>query len=159
MLLSLLQEPAFFVKGRDTFYPNKVVPVSYVILQQQDMELKQIILELEALNGIKFGSFQLKNGITSPVYFDLRVIISRPRLLREISRILWRKVEKIVKPNLLCGVPYTALPIATLISNETEIPMLIRRKEVKNYGTKKIIEGSYENGQNCLIIEVRLLFY
>ena len=118
------------------------------------MELKQIILELEALNGIKFGSFQLKNGVTSPVYFDLRVIISKPRLLREISRILWRKVEKIFKPDLLCGVPYTALPIATLISNETEIPMLIRRKEVKNYGTKKIVEGSYENGQNCLIIEV-----
>ena len=121
------------------------------------MKLKEIILELESLKGIKFGSFELKNGITSPVYFDLRVIISKPKLLREISRILWEKVSNNIKPDLLCGVPYTALPIATLISDQTEIPMLIRRKEMKNYGTKKIIEGSYEKGQHCLIIEVNIL--
>ena len=119
-------------------------------------KLKEIILELESLKGIKFGSFELKNGITSPVYFDLRVIISKPKLLREISRILWEKVGNNIKPDLLCGVPYTALPIVTLISDQTEIPMLIRRKEMKNYGTKKIIEGSYEEGQNCLIIEVNI---
>ena len=124
------------------------------------MELKEIILNLESLNGIKFGSFELKNGITSPIYFDLRVIISKPKLLREIARILWKRVvvESIEKPDLLCGVPYTALPLATLISNETDIPMLIRRKEVKNYGTKKIIEGSFENGNHCLIIEVSNIF-
>ena len=124
------------------------------------MELKEIILNLESLNGIKFGSFELKNGITSPIYFDLRVIISKPKLLREMARILWKRVvvESIEKPDLLCGVPYTALPLATLISNETEIPMLIRRKEVKNYGTKKIIEGSFENGNDCLIIEVSDIF-
>ena len=124
------------------------------------MELKQIILDLESLNGIKFGSFELKNGITSPIYFDLRVIISKPKLLREIARILWKRVvETIDKPDLLCCVPYTALPLATLISNETDIPMLIRRKEVKNYGTKKIIEGSFENGNHCLIIEVLKVKY
>ena len=74
--------------------------------QSSKMKLKEIILELESLKGIKFGSFELKNGITSPVYFDLRVIISKPKLLREISRILWEKVSNNIKPDLLCGVPY-----------------------------------------------------
>ena len=133
---------------------------SIFLLFENKMELKEIILNLESLNGIKFGSFELKNGITSPIYFDLRVIISKPKLLREIARILWKRVvETIDKPDLLCGVPYTALPLATLISNETDIPMLIRRKEVKNYGTKKIIEGSFENGNHCLIIEVLKVKY
>ena len=82
------------------------------------MELKEIILELFALDGIKFGSFQLKNGILSPIYFDMRVIISQPKLMKEVSRIMWDRISEDIVPYcdyttdiLLCGVPYTALPI------------------------------------------------
>lgn len=53
----------------------------------------------------------------------------------------------------LCGVPYTALPIATVVSIDTNLPMLIRRKEQKTYGTKQLIDGKYSCGDNVIVIE------
>lgn len=61
--------------------------------------------------------------------------------------------KKSVEFKHLCGVPYTALPIATILSVRGNYPMLIRRKEAKAYGTKKLIEGKYDAGDVCLIIE------
>ena len=51
--------------------------------------IRDVVCQLHEISGIKFGQFKLKGGIMSPVYFDLRVIISRPKLLQQVSRLLW----------------------------------------------------------------------
>ncbi|KAK3867549.1 hypothetical protein Pcinc_027005 [Petrolisthes cinctipes] len=88
----------------------------------------------------------------SPVYFDLRIIISFPKLLETVAQLMWEKRPG-TDYQLVCGVAYTGIPIATVISNKQNVPMVIRRKETKGYGTKKMVEGIYEKNQECLMIE------
>lgn len=111
-----------------------------------------IIQELYRIHAVKLGQFTLKSGKTSPVYIDLRVTISYPRLLQQIGEALYQKIQTL-PIDCLCGVPYTALPIATSISLAHNIPMLMRRKEAKRYGTKRLIEGHFSSGQHCVVIE------
>ncbi|KAL4225765.1 hypothetical protein ACF0H5_016454 [Mactra antiquata] len=118
-----------------------------------DTNLEQLILKLYDIEGVKFGDFKLKSGIQSPAYFDLRVIVSYPALMREVSQVLWQVSMKAEKFASICGVPYTALPIASVMSVDNDVPMLIRRREAKDYGTKKMIEGKYNAGDLCLVVE------
>ncbi|XP_014476663.1 PREDICTED: uridine 5'-monophosphate synthase isoform X1 [Dinoponera quadriceps] len=116
--------------------------------------LKELAVTLYDIQAIKFGAFTTKIGLKTPIYFDLRVIISYPKFMSRLTEILWRPVKDSAENvSQICGVPYTALPLATLISVENNIPLLIKRKEAKSYGTMKLIEGVYSPGDNCIIIE------
>ncbi|KAG5852448.1 uridine 5'-monophosphate synthase [Anguilla anguilla] len=116
--------------------------------------LDDLIIKLYEVKAVKFGTFKLKSGITSPIYFDLRVIVSHPSLMNQVSNLLFQCATNAgLKFKNVCGVPYTALPLATIICSKNDLPMLIRRKEAKDYGTKRLVEGTINPGDTCLIIE------
>lgn len=116
------------------------------------MEAQQIAIQLYQIGAIQFGTFTLKSGLVSPIYLDLRRIVSFPELLSKIADAMWQEVTD-CRFDVLCGVPYTALPIATAFSLQYGTPMVMRRKEAKHYGTKKMIEGVFTAGQKCLVLE------
>lgn len=116
------------------------------------MDIRFLIHKLFELGAVKFGSFTLKSGIVSPIYIDLRLTISNPKLLVMIAEAMHEKVRS-YPVDLICGVPYTALPFATAISIQHSIPMILRRKEKKEHGTEKLIEGIFQKDQRCLIVE------
>ena len=113
---------------------------------------KQFFLECYQLGIIKFGRFTLKSGIESPFYVDLRPLASDPKILKRLANYLLDMLP-LDNFDLICGVPYAALPMATAMSLESYLPLIIKRKEAKDYGTKKMIEGIYTKGQNCLLVE------
>ncbi len=108
--------------------------------------------ELLSAGCIKFGEFTLKSGLTSPIYIDLRRIITHPKLLASIAQ-AYLPILSILQFSRIAGLPYAAIPIATGISLAGEYPMIYPRKEAKSYGTKAEIEGDYHAGETVVVID------
>jgi uridine monophosphate synthetase len=115
-------------------------------------ELSNIADRLLSAGCIKFGEFTLKSGLKSPIYIDLRQIISHPKLLAEVAKI-YLPIVSSLQFSRLAGLPYAAIPIATAISLVGDYPMIYPRKEAKTYGTKAEIEGEYHAGETVLVID------
>ena len=80
-----------------------------------------IIHELHEKHIIKYGNFELKSGIKSNIYIDLRKVMSFPNLHKEICN----KIIEKINPNidLICGTPYGAVSYASYISITNNIPI------------------------------------
>ncbi len=121
-------------------------------LRITNYELSTLADELLAAGCVKFGDFTLKSGLKSPIYIDLRRIISYPKLLEQIAA-AYLPILSSLSFDRLAGLPYAAIPIATAVSLQGNYPMIYPRKEVKTYGTKAEIEGEYYAGETAVVID------
>ena len=116
------------------------------------MDKEKLVLKLFELDVLQFGQFTLKSGLSSPFYLDFRRVVAYPETLQQISDELWKLIEDLDFDHL-CGVPYAALSLSSAISMRHNKPMIVKRKEVKKHGTKKMVEGIFEEGQTAVVID------
>jgi len=116
-------------------------------------EYRDLCLALFDLGAVRFGDFVLSHGAHSPLYVDLRLLFSYPKLFKQVVA-MWAPLVPAITPlPRVCGAPYGAVPLATLLSAQYDMPLLLLRKEAKEHGRKKSLEGEYAPGDHCLVVE------
>jgi orotate phosphoribosyltransferase len=120
--------------------------------QAKQVNKQELANKLFDIGVIKFGDFVFKSGIRSNNYVDMRLVMSYPDILHDIALCL-NDIQQQCHADLLCPVPYAAVPVTTMLSMVSGVPMVMARQQTKDHGTKKMIEGVYTQGQECLIIE------
>ncbi|NLG49447.1 MAG: orotidine-5'-phosphate decarboxylase [Chloroflexi bacterium] len=101
---------------------------------------------------VRFGDFVLHSGQHSPVYVDLRRLVTYPQTLALVARSYARLLQPL-SYDRIAAIPYAALPIGTAVALQTNRPMIYPRREVKTYGTKRQIEGEYNAGERVVLLD------
>jgi orotate phosphoribosyltransferase len=112
------------------------------------------------LGAIQFGDFTLgRTAVHSPVYVNLRLLISNPTALWRAAQVILDKLSalqrmrepRVAQFDLVAGVPFGGLHLATAYSLTAKVPMIYLHP--REDGTGNDIEGLYSPNQTALIID------
>lgn len=111
----------------------------------------------EALMGcgaLQYGDFTLASGKKSPYYIDIKKASTDPDVLEVIADEMARLIQlKALRFDKIAGVVLGSIPLAVALSLRTKIPYVMVRREKKDHGTQKMIEGALSPGDRVLMVE------
>lgn len=132
-------------------------------MQRRNQEAENLWLAraLWDLRAVRFGDFTLgRSTVHSPVYVNVRRIISRPRVLKRAARVMAQELAadqgrlhpRFQPFQLVAGIPFGGLHIATAFSLATSTPMIYVHSRQDN-SRSNVLEGTYEPDQPVLLLD------
>ena len=115
-----------------------------------DAELARRIREHALLEG----DFVLRSGRRSSYYLDKYRFETQPELLLELGARIGAKARELAPDaRRLAGPELGAVALAASASLASGLPFLIVRKEQKEYGTARRLEGEFAEGDEVCLVE------
>jgi orotate phosphoribosyltransferase len=113
--------------------------------------IKKALIDCGAL---AYGDFTLASGKRSPYYIDIKKASTDPYVLEAIADEMARLIHmEGLKFDRIAGVVLGSIPLAVALSLRTKVPYIMIRKEKKDHGTGKLIEGTLQKGERVLMVE------
>ncbi|WP_292469825.1 orotate phosphoribosyltransferase [Methanolobus sp.] len=113
---------------------------------------RALIDALKACGAVKFGDFTLSSGKKSTYYIDIKKASTDPATLKVIAKGATH-VIKGLDLDAVGGVVLGGVPLATAVSLESGLPLILIRKSSKDYGTGGRFVGEFEKGSKILLLE------
>ncbi|WP_319506756.1 orotate phosphoribosyltransferase [uncultured Methanolobus sp.] len=113
---------------------------------------RALIDALKACGAVKFGDFTLSSGKKSTYYIDIKKASTDPATLKVIAKEATRVIKGHDIDNV-GGVVLGGVPLATAVSLEAELPLVLIRKSGKDYGTGGRFVGEFQKGSKILLLE------
>ena len=117
----------------------------------------KLAIALYTSGCLKFGSFKIKSGATSPYYIDLARLLSSPKQLCSIADLAAEQVKQImvsVRIDKLASIELKGALIVPSIACKVNVPCIVVRKEEKAYGvTGRIAGADVAKGDNILFFD------
>jgi orotate phosphoribosyltransferase len=120
-----------------------------------DMTAK-MMLEVKAVHFSQDKPFVFTSGWASPVYIDVRKLISYPRVRSAIVDFAAATIVRDVgfeQFDTVAGGETAGIPYAAWIADRLSLPMQYVRKKPKGFGRGAQIEGHIEEGARTLLVE------
>lgn len=116
-------------------------------------ELAEFLLKS---NAIRFGIFRLSSGKESAYYIDLRVLPSFPTYFKLVIQAIKDKIEHEIGSDAVdyvCSIPTAGIAYASALAYVMGKGLIYVRKEAKDHGTSKLLEGYLNHGSRVLILD------
>lgn len=118
---------------------------------------REIADALIAIEGVGFrfvAPITFKSGIKSPVYCDNRRFPFWPeqwaKVIRGFEELI---VEREIPVDVVGGVEAAGIPHSAALGFAMRLPSVFIRKELKEHGTKKRVEGGDVTGRRVVLVE------
>ncbi len=115
--------------------------------------------DLEAFKWNAQEGFRLASGKTSPYYVDCRIVLAHPYSRHLVAQLAFALL-KTQDFHLIGGLEIGAIPLATSISDfafssdhQHNWRTYVVRKQAKDHGLGKLIEGTFEPGEKAVVVD------
>lgn len=120
-------------------------------------DLAKAFLATQSFKWDKEKGFKLASGAVSPFYVDCRVLMAHPGPRALVSQLAFDAMKNLAV-DCIGGLEIGAISIATAISDEAhrsrkDWRTFVVRKQAKDHGTGKLIEGAAKAGDKAVVVD------